>query len=415
MSEPLASPSSATHLSEGANALHWDGETTVWPEIGLALSGGGYRAMLFHAGALLRLNELGILPRVRRIASVSGGSIAAGFLALIWSQLGKPDASGTFASFKALYVEPILKFSSNNIDVSDILLGLLPWETAADEIAKSYNKLLFHGAALGAVTDQPQFVFCANSLQTGVLWRFTRGYAGDYVVGRWDSPDIDLAHVVAASSAFPPFLSPVALTPPADQFSDWPTDQPGTSGLVDPKPFRERVLLSDGGVYDNLGLEPIQKSYMTVLASDGGAPFTPEPSVGADPIRQLMRVLDIAMNQAHALRLRDLMARFMEGTKRRQAGTLKPGDIDPYARLGSYWGIDTSPMKAPPPGALPCRPETAAKLAALSTRLANLGTTESRSLVNWGYAICDQCVRKYYDGFPSAPPPAWPYADAPLG
>lgn len=48
----------------------------------LALSGGGYRAMLFHAGALLRLNDLGYLPKIERFSSVSGGSITAGVLAM---------------------------------------------------------------------------------------------------------------------------------------------------------------------------------------------------------------------------------------------------------------------------------------------------------------------------------------------
>ena len=43
--------------------------------IGLCLSGGGYRAMLFHAGALWRLNEFALLPKLARISSVSGGSI----------------------------------------------------------------------------------------------------------------------------------------------------------------------------------------------------------------------------------------------------------------------------------------------------------------------------------------------------
>lgn len=48
--------------------------------IGLCLSGGGYRAMLFHLGALWRLNEAGILRYTARISSVSGGSITAGVL-----------------------------------------------------------------------------------------------------------------------------------------------------------------------------------------------------------------------------------------------------------------------------------------------------------------------------------------------
>src|SRR5258706_7140570 len=55
--------------------------------IGLCLSGGGYRAMLFHAGALLRLNEAGLLSKLDRISSVSGGSIAAGALAAACGRL----------------------------------------------------------------------------------------------------------------------------------------------------------------------------------------------------------------------------------------------------------------------------------------------------------------------------------------
>ena len=45
--------------------------------IALCLSGGGYRAMVFHLGALWRLNELGFLPKLARVSSVSGGSITA--------------------------------------------------------------------------------------------------------------------------------------------------------------------------------------------------------------------------------------------------------------------------------------------------------------------------------------------------
>jgi NTE family protein len=52
--------------------------------------------MLFHVGALMRLNELGVLSRVARISSVSGGSIAAGYLACVWNQLGPPNAVGAF-------------------------------------------------------------------------------------------------------------------------------------------------------------------------------------------------------------------------------------------------------------------------------------------------------------------------------
>src|SRR6266852_8666340 len=59
--------------------------------IGLALSGGGFRATLFHLGAIRRLHELGILPKLTTISSVSGGSILNGFLA---SRLANSLSSG---------------------------------------------------------------------------------------------------------------------------------------------------------------------------------------------------------------------------------------------------------------------------------------------------------------------------------
>jgi NTE family protein len=60
------------------------GNEHVQDGIALCLSGGGYRAMLFHVGALWRLNELGYLAKLDRISSVSGGSITAALLGLRW-------------------------------------------------------------------------------------------------------------------------------------------------------------------------------------------------------------------------------------------------------------------------------------------------------------------------------------------
>ena len=71
----------------------------------LCMSGGGYRAMVFHLGALWRLNELGWLPRLDRVSSVSGGSITAGQLALEWPRLAF-DERGVAANFHARVVDP---------------------------------------------------------------------------------------------------------------------------------------------------------------------------------------------------------------------------------------------------------------------------------------------------------------------
>ncbi|HEX5676140.1 MAG TPA: patatin-like phospholipase family protein, partial [Azonexus sp.] len=68
--------------------------------IGLALSGGGFRATLFGLGTLWRLNEAGLLGNLTRITSVSGGSILAGILAHRWRQLNFSD--GLADNFEAV-------------------------------------------------------------------------------------------------------------------------------------------------------------------------------------------------------------------------------------------------------------------------------------------------------------------------
>jgi NTE family protein len=78
--------------------------------IGLCLSGGGYRAMLFHLGGLIRLNQLGELRHVARVSSVSGGSITAGLLGLRWKGL-EWDGSDRATNLDELVVQPIIEFA----------------------------------------------------------------------------------------------------------------------------------------------------------------------------------------------------------------------------------------------------------------------------------------------------------------
>src|SRR5262249_36538777 len=154
------------------------------------------------------------------------------------------------------------------------------------------------------------------NLQSGVLFRFSKPYAGDYVIGRLDRPTLPLSQAVAASSAFPPVLSPLTLALPEGSFTDWPT-RSGPSPLPPATlaAMRRKVILTDGGVYDNHGLEPVLKRYMTVLVSDGGAPFGRSAEIGFDWVRQLRRILDVTDNQVRALRRRDLIDRLAHGTK----------------------------------------------------------------------------------------------------
>jgi NTE family protein len=400
-------PESGVHLAQAAGEFEWDGKKTE-PGIGIALSGGGFRA---HAGALMRLNELGILARAKRISSVSGGSIAAGYLASVWNQLGPADEHGAFGNFKASYVDPILAFSRKKIDVTDALMGLLPWTSAAKQVAESYETNLFGARTLQDLPDAPRFVFCATNLQTGVLWRFSKPYAGDYVVGRLANPTIRLSQAVAASSAFPPVLSPLLLEFPRGSFTAWPTSQGAPPPPPDLDSFREKVVLSDGGVYDNHGIEPIQKRYLTVFVCDGGAPFERTSALGTDWISQLRRIVDVTDNQVRALRRRDLINRLIEGNK---IGDEIKLVAESYARMGAYWGIDTDPGKINPPDALACDASITHQLAHVQTRLSDLGEKTSKQLINWGYVACDRSVRENYKG-PIAPNgPRMPFPDGPL-
>jgi NTE family protein len=406
---------STSHVVDKADRFEWSGGN-LEPGIALTLSGGGYRAMLFHAGALMRFNEVGLLSKTARISSVSGGSITSGVLAHRWSSLGAPDENGVYANFKNHVVDPLFAFSKQNIDLIDALWGRLPFHSPANEVAGSYDKFLFGGATLQCLPDEPRFVFCASNLQTGVLWRFSKPYAGDYLVGRINKPTFRLAEAVAASSAFPPVLSPLELNPAVDAFEDWPR-QPGEPPPPDMSAYRRRVLLADGGAYDNHGLEPVVKRYMTIFVSDGGAPFVRLEDMNTGEISQLRRVFDLTDNQVRALRRRDLIARFVDGRKKFENGALKIDGKDANGRFGTYWGIDGGATAGSPPNALPYDVALTEHLAGLSTRLADLGDRESRQLVNWGYAICDRNIRTHYVGPLPGPDtaPNWPFREAPLG
>jgi NTE family protein len=351
----------------------------------LCLSGGGYRAMLFHVGMLWRLNELGYLPKLDRISSVSGGSITAGALAVAWSGL-RFDAHGVATNFNEQFVTPVLRMADTNVDVIAALIGFIPGLSASSHVEAEYRKHLFGHRTLQDLPDRPEFVIDATNQQSGVLWRFLKRYMADYRVGMIKNPRVELAVAVAASSAFPPVLSPVRLTL---KNSDYVPNN-GTYDLHRP-PFTTDVFLVDGGVYDNLGLEPVWKDYETILVSDGGQPFGPDPKPTTEKVGQTLRVLNIIQSQVRAMRTRTLVGDFKSG-----------------ARKGAYWGIATKIASLKVPGALPCPPGKTVLLARYPTRLAKVPPAIQQRLINWGYAICDAAMRAFVEK--TAPPPAgFPY------
>lgn len=361
--------------------------------IALCLSGGGYRAMLFHLGAIWRLNDAGYLPRLDRVSSVSGGSITAGVLGSAWSTLTFGNG-GVATNLVSEVVVPLRRMASKTIDRGAVLGGIFTPGSISSKIRQQYENILFGERTLQDLPDNgsgPRFVINATNLQTGVLWRFSRPYMADYKMGRVMAPNISLAEAVAASSAFPPILSPAVIEVEPSEYDvesrAWPLAHLQETG---------KVFLSDGGVYDNLGLETAWKRYRTILVSDGGGRLAEEKSVDRDWAQQSIRVLKVIDGQVRSLRKRQVIDSFDRGDRR-----------------GSYWGIASDPDDYGLADPLPTNPAQITRLAETPTRLKRLSAQQQEKLVNWGYAICDTAIRRWVE--PGLMRPSdLPYTSSPI-
>ena len=203
--------------------------------------------------------------------------------------------------------------------------------TIGDRIANAYAEHLFGTTTLQDLPDEPRFVFNATNVQSGALWRFSKPYMGDYRVGLVENPTVRLAKAVAASAAFPPVLSPVTLELEPAAFA------PGSGARPAAQPYTDEAVLSDGGVYDNLGLETVWKRYDTVLVSDGGGKMQPEGGAGD------------RLGAARAARARHHRQPGAQPAQAAADRLLQAGE-----RKGAYWGIRTNIADYGLPDALPC-------------------------------------------------------------
>ena len=270
-------------------------------DIGLALSGGGFRATLYHLGVIRYLRDSGTLEHVRDIAAVSGGSILAAHLALNWDRYLGDDASFAEAAGE------IIRFVQHDVRnrVARRLPLLLPLRlagrlagsdtpglSAAVMLERSYREFLYGDRRLFELPERPGLHMVTTNVADGTLAVCNRqglhilrrergrGGLGEAAAGRHDDEPYDartaalesvpgamlsIAKAVAASSAFPGFFPPVQIT--------------AADLGVNPGEFPEESF-TDGGVYDNLGTRAftwigrMQKAdYDRILASDAGKPF----------------------------------------------------------------------------------------------------------------------------------------------
>lgn len=365
-----------------------DGKT-----LGIALSGGGFRATLFGLGSLWRLNDAGLLGKLDRVTSVSGGSIIAAVLGHRWNEL--KFHNGCAQNFYDLIAEPISNICSRTIDERAILWGgVMPFKTAGDYLAETYDDVLFKGATIKnglpvVAEGKPKFIIYATNLQTGRSFRFRQDVIADWMLGTSAKTDVPLAFAVAASSAFPPFFSPVRLTTDPDHWY-------GGDALPNIRELRQNIALADGGVYDNMGLESLVDNVNMVLVSDAGAPFQIVDSAPEDYFFQLGRVRDILIDQTRALRKRWLIE-----------------DFDAERKFGAFWGIGTRLAHFPSASGMTSDSATTMALEHIPTRLNAFDAQTQGRLINWGYALCDISLRARAK-LPIPAATQWPVAAYPL-
>lgn len=366
--------------------------------LALCLSGGGYRAALFHLGALRRLNELGALTRVDTISGVSGGSILGAFLANQLEASAENQTPWTagepIPNFTAQVVDPFRDFTRKNIRTLWILRRLLrPWDStvAVENLTRRYKNDIFQGS-LSELPQHPRFIFSATDMAFGVNWVSERERVGSYVPGYVEPPpDWAVARAVAASSCFPPAFEPMPVRiDPADfKGGKTPERAEGRAALI------RGMRLTDGGVYDNLALEPVWKNHEAVLVSDGGATFDFTPDRGA--FKRLGRYTSIQGRQAGAIRKRWLLSNFL-------AKELK----------GTYWGVGSatdSYAKQPIQGY--AEPLVDEVISEVRTDLDHFTDAEAQVLQNHGYLVTaaametharEWCAREVHA---QVPYPAW--------
>ncbi|MFH2057693.1 MAG: patatin-like phospholipase family protein [Pseudomonadota bacterium] len=258
-------------------------------KIGIALSGGGFRAAAFHLGVFKKLQSMGLLSKIDLLSCVSGGSIAGGFLALNWN---RPDVLDRLETY----------LRTKSIAVSSVLGGILdPFHTRLDKLADSYDHHLYHSGKLDDLKNGPRIYFNSTNLSTGNMFFFVSGGNKETEMGEWElgvvpAKQFPISKAVAASSAFPPVFPPLRL-----DHDIYPSNEV------------EYITLADGGVYDNLGVNPLMRKRNEldyVIVSDGGKPFDiiEEPTQAGTIV--LKEAISILMEQVRGLQFKRLELKF---------------------------------------------------------------------------------------------------------
>ncbi|GAB4573155.1 MAG: patatin-like phospholipase family protein [Anaerolineae bacterium] len=356
-------------------------------KIGLALSGGGVRAAVFHFGVLARLADENLMEDVTAVSTVSGGSLGIG---LIYTLNG--NRWPTSEEYRT-HVAPRLRRIATTVDIQGSYVNRLLrnplsiFRARASDIAALMRQMWGVTARLKDLPREPYWMINATCYETGVNWRFAPDRMGDYIFGYSYDPDFPLAEAMAASGAFPGLIGPLVFDArPYKWF-------PGGQELARP-PLYKQVRLWDGGVYENLGVEPLfkpGKGYQYdvdfLITSDAGA--TPAGETYSF-LKSGYRLISLATNQIRSLRARMVVAHLQEGN----GGSYFQIDNSASYLLARAHRKDEIPEIAPR-----YLPEAEVKLAAsFGSTLRQLTDEEFERLFRHGFEVADVTMHAFKSG-----------------
>ena len=307
-------------LMEGCRNMDKNGK-----KIGLALSGGGYRAAAYHIGTLRALRKMGILDKMDVISSVSGGSITAAYYALhkddfdefekTFKEKLKRGVLGTSGILLALYViillivivgvpiflacchmspccKVVMAFGIWAITLITLLDGQFVILPTSKLIAKQYDKNFFENNKLSDLPDSPVLAINATEITYNRIFTFSKikVAGGDFKEWMFAKDDIPLSFAVMASSAFPLGINPIK----------FPTEY-----IAKDRDDKLRPYLIDGGIYDNQGChkftEPsssYKADYSIISLAENDNPIYKEYK---NSISLLARVINLSLNRIDKL------------------------------------------------------------------------------------------------------------------
>lgn len=249
----------------------------------LCLSGGGFRATLFHLGVIRRLIFLDVFKRVNRINSVSGGSILAG---VVMKEL---SLNGDFKSVKDFDIRitiPMIDFIQSSPKKQ--LFKMIPLQRSPQRFVKVLDKSFFNNMSFMDLTDKVNWCCYATSLDSTMAWKYSKQGVGDESIGYFKASKGDSISIgVTASACFIPLFRPMEIS----------IGSPTT-----------KIFLVDGGIYDNLGVDSVLNSMTRdnnqVIVSDASAIIERWESKNPSRFMKLNRTIDISMDQNKKLRRR---------------------------------------------------------------------------------------------------------------